>query len=43
MVSKGAQFVTVLSDWRLMAAASRTTIAAIRDGVEKETRKSTVD
>jgi len=37
MVGKGVQFVTVLSDWRLMAAASRTTIAAIHDGVERET------
>jgi 4-hydroxy-2-oxoheptanedioate aldolase len=37
MVGKGVQFVTVLADWRLMAAASRATIAAIHDGVGKET------
>lgn len=30
MVRGGAQFVTVLSDWRLMAAASREAIAAVR-------------
>lgn len=33
MVNKGAQLVTVQSDWRLMAAASRDAIAAVRAGV----------
>ncbi len=33
MIGKGFQFVTVLSDWRLMAAAARATLAAVRDGV----------
>lgn len=33
MVGKGVQFVSVLSDWRLMAAATRTTLAVIHDGV----------
>jgi len=38
MVSKGVQFVNALSDRRLMAAASRTTIAASHDGVGRETQ-----
>lgn len=33
MVDRGAQFVTVLSDWRLMAQASREAIAAIHSNV----------
>lgn len=32
MVGKGAQLVTVSSDWRLMASASQTVIAAVRAG-----------
>jgi len=36
MVNKGVQFVTVLSDWRLMAAASQATIAAIHDDVGRD-------
>jgi len=34
MVGKGVQFVTVLSDWRLMAAASRDAIATVRAGTK---------
>jgi len=33
MVNKGVQFVTIQSDWRLMAAAARDAIAALRAGV----------
>jgi 4-hydroxy-2-oxoheptanedioate aldolase len=39
MVRRGVQFVTVGSDWRLMAAASREAIAAVRSSVGEE-RKS---
>lgn len=34
MVRKGARFVTVGSDWRLMATASREAIAAVRAGAK---------
>lgn len=39
MVRKGVQFVTVGSDWRLMAAASREAIATIRTGVGGSTHR----
>jgi len=36
LVGKGVQVVTVLSDWRLMAATPRTTIAAIHDAMGRD-------